>query len=201
MYLVGIAGGSGSGKTTFAKRILGEVDDPRVGLFHLDSYYVDEPVNQLRVHGEPNFDHPESFDWKLVGEHLEALQLGKSVQCPVYDYASGRRTDQTESLGPCDVILVEGIYTLWKAQIRSLFDLKIYLQVDADIRFIRRLHRDVRERSRSLDGIIRQYYDTVRPMHYEYLQPTRQYADIIIGEENELAAGVIAAKVGKIINS
>jgi uridine kinase len=195
MFLVGIAGGSGSGKTTFSKKVIERVSDASVVLLHQDSYYKATPPSHLRVHGEPNFDHPDAFDWPLLKDHLKRLKAGEQVATPVYDFNTSSRSAQTELVGPCRTILVEGIFTLWDAEIRDLFDIKIYLHVEADIRFIRRLHRDVRERSRSLDSIIRQYYDTVRPMHHEYLEPTRQYADLIVGEETDIAADVLAARV------
>lgn len=199
MFLVGIAGGSGSGKTTFAKKVLQRIGDPSVALLHQDSYYLPSPPQHLRVHGEPNFDHPEAFDWPLLKDHLSRLKAGEQVACPVYDYSISRRVAETELVGPCRTILMEGIYTLWDPEIRNLFDIKAFLQVEADIRFIRRLHRDVRERSRTLDSIIRQYYDTVRPMHHEYLEPQRQYADIVVGEETDIAADILAARVRQVL--
>jgi len=201
MFLIGIAGGSGSGKTTFAQKIIKRAGDPSVGLLHQDSYYLPSPPATNRVHGEPNFDHPDAFDWNLLREHLAVLKSGGHVEVPVYDYHVSRRTKETETLGPCKVILMEGIFTLWDESIRSLFDLKVYLNVEADIRFIRRLHRDVRERGRTLDGIIRQYYDTVRPMHVKYLEPTRQFADLIVGEETDLAADTLAARVKELVGN
>ena len=196
MYLVGIAGGSGSGKTTFTKKIMSRLGaDPRVALIHQDSYYRSPPPSSLKVHGVPNFDHPEAFDWALLIDHLKKLKAGGQIDVPSYDFKSSQRLPETTRVGPCSTIVLEGIYTLWDAEVRSLLDLKIYLHVDSDIRFIRRLHRDVRERGRTLDSIIRQYYDTVRPMHHEFLEPTQQYADIVVGEESDIAADVIGAKV------
>src|SRR6185437_13442984 len=195
MFLVGIAGGSGSGKTTFAKKIIQRVNDPSVVLLHQDSYYLPSPPSHLKIHGEPNFDHPDAFDWPLLREHLRRLKAGGQIATPVYDFRQSRRSAETVLVGPCRTILVEGIYALWDSEVRNLFDVKLYLNVEADIRFIRRLHRDVRERGRTLDGIIRQYYDTVRPMHHEYLEPTRSYADLIVGEENDIAADTIAARI------
>jgi len=201
MFMVGIAGGSGSGKTTFAKKILHRVlpdHQAYVAVIHQDSYYLPSPAVALRVHGEPNFDHPNAFDWDLLRDHLERLKRGEKVQVPIYDYRTNRRTSEFTPVGPCRAILLEGIFVLWDSVIRSTFDLKIYLNVEADIRFIRRLHRDVKERGRTLDTIILQYYDTVRPMHHEYLEPTRQYADLVVGEETDIAADVVAARVNEI---
>lgn len=193
MYLIGIAGGSGSGKTTFAKKLMQRANDPSVVLLSQDSYYLPAPAPQLKVHGEANFDHPDAFDWPLLREHLAALKNGEEVAVPVYDYKTSRRTLETIKTGPTKLVLIEGIYTLWDLELRNLFDVKVYLHVEADIRFIRRLHRDVRDRGRMHDDIIRQYYDTVRPMHQVYLEPTRKYADIIVGEESDIAADVLGA--------
>lgn len=200
MFLVGIAGGSGSGKTTFSKKILNRVpkkNAAHVALLHQDSYYLATPPHHLRVHGEPNFDHPDAFDWSLLKSHLMKLKQGEAIDVPLYDYRINRRTQEVTRVGPCKTILMEGIFTLWEPEIRGLFDLKVYLNVDADIRFIRRLHRDVKERGRTLDHVIRQYYDTVRPMHHKFLEPTRQYADIVVGEETDIAADVVAARVNE----
>jgi uridine kinase len=206
MFLVGIAGGSGSGKTTFAKKILQRVSPVEngapqtVALLHQDSYYLATPPNHIKVHGESNFDHPDAFDWPLLREHLAKLKNGEKVDVPIYDFQTSRRTDRFETVGPAQAVLMEGIFTLWDSEIRDLYDVKVFLHVEADIRFIRRLHRDVRERGRTLDGIIRQYYDTVRPMHHEFLDPTRQYADIVVGEETDIAAEVLAARVRQMVS-
>ena len=170
-----------------------------MGLLSQDSYYLPEPPAQPRVHGEPNFDHPDAFDWPLLRDHLKRLKQGEAVQVPVYDYVKNRRSAETTTVGPCKSVVFEGIFALWDAELRSLFDLRVYLHVDADIRFIRRLHRDVRERGRTVDSIIRQYYDTVRPMHREFLEPTQQFADISVGEETDLASEVIAARIKQVL--
>ncbi|MCM0604520.1 MAG: uridine kinase [Xanthomonadaceae bacterium] len=201
MYIVGIAGGSGSGKTTFTEKITKLVGSPRVAVLSQDSYYLPSPPASLRIHGESNFDHPEAFDWPLLKDHLARIKAGNKVPVPTYDYKISSRKAEVEWIGPCDVLLVEGIFTLWNEEIRSMFDLKVYLHVESDIRFIRRLHRDVRERGRSLDQIIRQYYDTVRPMYQMYLEPTRKYADIIVGEETDMAADVIASQIIRVLNT
>jgi uridine kinase len=204
MFLIGIAGGSGSGKTTFSNKILRQfsnIDKNAVALLHQDSYYLHELPLNLKIHGEWNFDHPAAFDWPLLKDHLTRLRKGEKIEVPVYDFKSNCRTSNTQPMGPCQSVLMEGIFTLWDPEIRNLFDLKIFLQVDADIRFIRRLHRDVRERGRTLDNMIRQYYDTVRPMHHEFLEPTRQYADVIVGEETDIAAELVAARIKEIVRS
>ncbi|MBS1962243.1 MAG: uridine kinase [Bdellovibrionales bacterium] len=200
MYLIGIAGGSGSGKTTFSKKIIQRVNHPDVVLLSQDSYYLSAPSPSLRVHGEANFDHPEAFDWPLLRDHLSRLKQGNEVAVPVYDYKTSRRTSDTHAVGgPVKVVILEGIFTLWDEALRDLFDVKIYLNVEADIRFIRRLHRDVRDRGRTHDEIIRRYYDTVRPMHQLYLEPTRKYADLVVGEESDVAADVVAARVRELL--
>lgn len=200
MYLIGIAGGSGSGKTTFSKKIIQRVNHPDVVLLSQDSYYLSAPSPSLRVHGEANFDHPEAFDWPLLRDHLSRLKQGTEVAVPVYDYKTSRRTSETHAVGgPVKVVILEGIFTLWDEALRDLFDVKIYLNVEADIRFIRRLHRDVRDRGRTHDEIIRRYYDTVRPMHQLYLEPTRKYADLVVGEESDIAADVVAARIRELL--
>jgi len=194
--LIGIAGGSGSGKTTFAKKILSHLDHPDVEIIHQDSYYLSSPPSHLRVHGELNFDHPDAFDWELLRKHLGMLRRHKAIEVPIYDFQSCKRLpEESIRVGPCKAVILEGIYSLWDTEIRALLDLKIFLQVEADVRFIRRLHRDVRERGRTVDSIIRQYYDTVRPMHHDHLEPTRVFADLIVGEESDIASGVIAAEI------
>lgn len=199
MYLIGIAGGSGSGKTTFAKKIISRISNPSVVLLSQDSYYLPAPSPNLKVHGESNFDHPDAFDWPLLQDHLTRLKNGESVAVPVYDFKTSRRTPETIKTGPAQVTILEGIYALWNETIRNLFDVKVYLNVEADIRFIRRLHRDVRDRGRTHDEIIRRYYDTVRPMHQLYLEPTRKYADLIVGEESDVAADILSARIRELL--
>jgi uridine kinase len=202
MHLIGIAGGSGSGKTTFTRKIFSHLSPDiaaSVALIHQDSYYLPQlPAHLVTPAGETNFDHPDAFDWALLRTHLAKLKAGEAADVPVYDFRTSSRLTETHRVGPCQAILVEGIYTLWEPAIRELFDVKLFLHVDSDIRFIRRLHRDVRERGRTLDSIIRQYYDTVRPMHHEFLEPTRQFADLVVGEETDVAAEVLAARISRI---
>jgi uridine kinase len=200
MYLIGIAGGSGSGKTTFARKIIQKINDPSVVLISQDSYYLPSLPSDLKTQTETNFDHPAAFDWPLLRDHLAHLRAGEPVAVPVYDYKTGRRTSETLLTGRARVVILEGIYALWDEEIRNLLDLKVYLNVEADIRFIRRLHRDVKERGRTHDEIIRRYYDTVRPMHVLYLEPTRKYADIVVGEETDIAADVLTARIKELVS-
>lgn len=195
MFIIGITGGSGSGKTTFTEKVLSQVDHSEVGVLHQDSYYLPRPPVDLKIGDEFNFDHPEAFDWELFRKDLKALRAGKKVDSPVYDYGGCRRTTKTTAVGPCKILIVEGIFTLWDQQIRDIMDLKFYLHVESDIRFIRRLFRDLKDRSRTLEEIIKQYYETVRPMHQHYLEPTKQYADIIVGEETDSAASMLAGMI------
>ena len=200
MFLVGIAGGSGSGKTTFAKKILQSLSpdiSPQVGLLHQDSYYLASP--RLKDSLNPNFDHPACFDWPLLREQLHRLQSGHTVAAPVYDFRVNHRAPDSQPVGPCAAVLFEGIFTLWDETIRKSMNLKIFLNVEADVRFIRRLKRDIQERGRSLEEVVGQYYSTVRPMHHEHLEPTRQFADLIVGNETDIAAEVVAARLQEAI--
>jgi len=196
IFLIGICGGSGSGKTTFASKVLKHIPQEAVSVLHMDSYYLPElPHSHYTSTGKPNFDHPDAFDWPLIRTHLADLKAGNPVNSPIYDFAKSVRTDQSHSLGPSRIVIFEGIFTLFDQSIRDLLDIKCFLHVDSDIRFTRRLHRDVKERGRSLESVIAQYYDTVRPMYQKYLDPQRQYADFIVGEETDVASQILAARI------
>ncbi len=201
MYIIGIAGGSGSGKTTFANKVLKYVDK-NVSILSMDSYYLSEiPSNIFTKKHRPNFDHPEAFDWELLNRHITSLKRGQSIEVPVYDFKTSSRKNETETIKPNGVLIFEGIFSLFDQSIRELLDLKCFLHVDADIRFTRRLHRDVNERARSLESVIEQYYDTVRPMYQKYLDPQKQYADFTVGEETDVAAKILAARIKELLNS
>lgn len=200
VFLIGIAGGSGSGKTTFAKKVMKQISSVDCGLLHMDSYYLPkQPKSNYTSAGKPNFDHPNAFDWDLLRHHLTELKQGLQIQCPIYDFTSSSRTEQTEPMGPCRVVLVEGIFSLFDQEIRDLLDIKCFLHVDSDIRFTRRLHRDVKERGRSLESVINQYYDTVRPMYQKYLDPQRQHADFTVGEETDVASTILSARIKEVL--
>ena len=202
IFLVGIAGGSGSGKTTFAKKVMKGINSAQSLLLHMDSYYLNELPREIHTSsGKPNFDHPNAFDWNLLRQHLSELKEGKSIKSPIYDFATSARSGEFETMGPCKVVLFEGIFALYDQEIRNMLDIKCYLHVDSDIRFTRRLHRDVKERGRSLESVISQYYDTVRPMYQKYLDPQRQYADFTVGEETDVASLILSARIKELLDS
>jgi uridine kinase len=201
MRLIGIAGGSGSGKTTFAQKVLKHVGGDRCTILHMDSYYLPIiPSDINSASGRANYDHPDAFDWNLLSHHLRELKAGRSINCPVYDFTTSTRSTETSKVGPCSVVIFEGIFALFDFQIRKLLDIKCFLHVEADIRFTRRLHRDVKERGRSLESVIAQYYDTVRPMYQKYLDPQRQFADFTVGEETDVASEILAARIKELLN-
>ncbi len=197
IFLIAIAGGSGSGKTTFAQKVMKNIDHADSSLLHMDSYYL---PTVPKINGKVNFDHPDAFDWNLLRLHLTELKKGLSIKCPIYDFSTSTRTDEFEVIGPCKVVLFEGIFSLYDQEIRKLLDIKCFLHVDSDIRFTRRLHRDVKERGRSLESVIAQYYDTVRPMYQKFLDPQKQFADFTVGEETDVAASILAAKIREMLD-
>lgn len=198
--MIGVTGGSGSGKTTFARDLMAQVDDQgRVLLISQDAYYLEAHPCHLRMKGELNFDHPEAFDWDLLQEHLQKLKNHKPIELPIYDFKMSRRTERVRRVHSPEVVILEGPFVFWNLEIRSQLNLKIFLQVADDLRFIRRLYRDIQEKRRTLENIIRQYQDVVRPMHALYVEPARQYADFVVGEETEVALSVVVAKINQVL--
>jgi uridine kinase len=195
--VIGIAGGSGSGKTTVAQTILQRVGTDQIAFLQHDSYYKDLSVLPPAQHDAINFDHPNSFETELLIRHIACLRDGKAVQVPIYDFATDRRTDKTFTVEPRRVILVEGILIFTEAKLREMFDVKIFVDTDADLRFIRRLERDLKERGRSTASVIEQYQHTVRPMHLEFVEPSKRYADVIIpqGGFNSAAMDMVVARI------
>jgi uridine kinase len=196
-FLIGVAGGSSSGKTTVAERLAQLAGDEHLALIKLDSYYVelsDRPIEERRTF---NFDHPDAFDWPLLNDHLAALAAGAAIPVPVYDYVEFDRTSEVRVVHPAQIVVVEGILVLWEPTLRERFDLKVFLDTDADIRFIRRLQRDVAERGRTTESVIAQYLETVRPAHEQFIEPSKRYADVIIphGGLNRPALDVLLARV------
>ena len=195
--LVGIAGGTGSGKTTVARRILGAFDDEEVICMDMDSYYCDLAHLSPQERRNVNFDHPDAFDTEFFTDHLQCLKNGEAVEKPVYSFAESARTGKTIEVKPAPIILVEGILVLAEQAVRELLDAKIFVYADDDVRFIRRLQRDVAERERSLSSVIEQYMSTVRPMHYSFVEPSKRYADVIIpkGGQNDIAISMVVADI------
>ncbi len=201
--VVGLAGGSGSGKTTVLRQILNQVGPERVSVIHHDSYYKSFAHLPEDTRGTINFDHPESLETSLLAEHLAALLEGREVETPTYDFTTHTRRADTLRIRPTDVIIVDGILVLAEPELRSLMDIRIFVDTDADIRFIRRLRRDMEERGRTLDSVVRQYEATVRPMHLDFVEPSKRYADLIVpeGGENRVAIDMLVTKVLSILDA
>ena len=195
--VIGIAGGSGSGKTTVVQRILERVGVEHIAYLQHDSYYKDLGGLPPAMRREINFDHPNSLETELLIKHVQMLRDHQSVEIPIYDFATDTRTTETYTVVPHRVILVEGILIFTEPDLRKLFDVKIFVDTDADMRFIRRLHRDITERGRSTESVIRQYQETVRPMHLEFVEPSKRYADVIIPEGgfNTAALDMVVARI------
>jgi uridine kinase len=195
--VIGIAGGSGSGKTTVAQAILQRVGPDQIAYLQHDSYYKDLSGLPPAQRAEVNFDHPHSLETDLLIKDISSLRDGRPVEVPVYDFSKHSRTRQTFTVAPRRVILVEGILIFAEAALRELFDVKIFVDTDPDLRFIRRLQRDISERGRTTESVIRQYQSTVRPMHLEFVEPSKRYADIIIpeGGYNTAALDMVVARV------
>ncbi|HEU0300909.1 MAG TPA: uridine kinase [Longimicrobium sp.] len=196
-FLIGIAGGTGSGKTTVARRIYDSLRlDSAVFIEH-DAYYRELGHLPLEQRAAINFDHPDSLDNDLLIQHLEMLLAGQAIDKPVYDFGRHTRAAETVRVHPRDVILVDGILLFAEPRLREMFDLRIFVDTDADVRFIRRMRRDLEERGRTLDSVIEQYLTTVRPMHFEFVEPTKRYADVIIprGGQNRAGIDVVAARI------
>jgi uridine kinase len=195
--VIGIAGGSGSGKTTVAQVILQRVGRDRIAFLQHDSYYKDLSGLPPTQRADVNFDHPDSLETELLIEHIASLRDGKPVEVPIYDFSSDRRTGKTFTVNPCRVILVEGILLFTEPELRKMFDVKIFVDTDADLRFIRRLERDISERGRTTASVIEQYIHTVRPMHLEFVEPSKRYADVIIPEGgfNAAALDMVVARI------
>ena len=196
-FLIGVAGGSSSGKTTAAERLAELAGEEHLALIKLDSYYVELGDRTLEERREFNFDHPDAFDWPLLNDHLAALAAGAPVPVPVYDYVQYNRSGDVRVVRPASIVVVEGILVLWEPSLRERFDLKVFIDTDADLRFIRRLQRDIGERGRTAQSVIDQYLATVRPAHERFIEPSKRYADVIIpnGGLNRPAIDVLLARV------
>ena len=180
--VIGLAGGTGSGKTTVAEAIVRALDGERVAFLEHDAYYRDLRPLPFDERAAQNFDHPDAFETDLMVEHLRRLRAGEAVRKPIYDYSTHLRTEQSTTVEPASVIVVEGILVLAEPVLRDLMDLKIFVDTDADLRFVRRMERDIKERGRTPESVIDQYLATVRPMHLQFVEPSKRYADIIVPE-------------------
>ncbi len=201
--IIGIAGGSASGKTTIARRIQEAFSDQKsVLMIRQDDYYKDQTHKPMEERIKTNYDHPFAFDNDLLIAHLHELMEGRPVRKPTYDFVNHTRSNVTELCNPADVIILEGLFVLESEEIRDLLDIKIFVETAADIRFIRRLLRDVNERGRTVDSVVTQYVNTVRIMHETFIEPTKRYADLIIpeGGSNTVAVDLLVTKISSIIH-
>jgi uridine kinase len=199
--LIGVAGGSGSGKTAIADGILGAVGAHRIAHVPLDNYYRAILWNDPSEIQQHNFDHPAALDWELLEHHFAELRRGRAIELPIYDFGQHRRLAETQLCEPRPVVLTEGILLLAEPRIRDLLDFKIFVDTDADVRLARRIRRDLNERGRDLDDVLRQYLDTVRPMHLEFVEPSRRWADLIVpeGGENRPALDTVVARIEQLL--
>ncbi|MGH7493731.1 MAG: uridine kinase [bacterium] len=195
--LIGLAGGSGSGKTMVTRRLIEQLGSDRVIVVEQDSYYRDLSHLPFAERAAQNFDHPDAMDSELLIRHVQELLHGRAVDIPLYDFTQHLRLRETRSTGPHDVIVLEGILMLDNPDLRKLMDIKVYVDTDADIRFIRRLKRDTQERGRTMASVVEQYERTVRPMHLQFVEPSKRYADIIIPEGgfNNVAIDLLRTKI------
>jgi uridine kinase len=199
--IIGIAGGSGSGKSSFSNRLKEQFQD-NITVIYYDNYYKDNTGIPFEERKKINYDHPDALETSLLVEHLKKLRQGQAIDCPVYDYSVHNRSEKTIHVEPKPVIVVEGILTLYDPSLLEQLDVRIYVEADADERILRRLRRDVKERGRDIDGIIEQYLTTVKPMHARYVEPTRAIADLVINSGlNDIALDVVSTKIQALIDS
>ncbi|WP_040211590.1 uridine kinase [Clostridium polynesiense] len=199
--LIGITGGTGSGKSTVAKEIYKKFTEDCIAMIEQDSYYKDQSHLSLEDRVKTNYDHPDAFDNELLVEHLQKLLKGYSIEKPIYDFSIHNRKKETIRVEPKEIIIVEGILVLEDPKLRDILDIKIYVDTDADVRIIRRLVRDINERGRTVESVINQYLSVVRPMHLQFTEPTKRYADIIIpeGGHNKVAIDILVANIKQIL--
>ncbi|WP_415326556.1 uridine kinase [Clostridium perfringens] len=198
---IGITGGTGSGKSTIAKEIYRQFGKDCIAMIEQDSYYKDQSHLSMEDRVKTNYDHPNAFDNNLLVSHLESLLNGHSIQKPSYDFSIHNRIEDTTKVEPKEIVIVEGILILEDPRIRELLDIKIYVDTDADVRIIRRMVRDINERGRTMESVINQYLNVVKPMHNQFTEPTKKFADIIIpeGGHNKVAIDIIVAKIKEVL--
>jgi uridine kinase len=197
--IVGIAGGSGSGKSTVAKRIADSIPGARVAFLDMDAYYRDHRNLTLEERRRVNWDHPDAFDLDLLAAHLEALGRGEAIDKPVYDFVSHLRAPETVRIEPADAIVIDGILLLVDERVREACDVKVFVDTDSDIRLVRRIRRDMAVRGRPLEEILDQYLNTVQPMHFQFVEPSKRYADLVIprGGQNVVAIDLLLASLSR----
>lgn len=196
-FVIGVAGGSGSGKTTVSRRIQEAVSVEHIAYIQHDNYYRDQSHLAREERARTNYDHPDSLETELLVQHLMALRAGQPIQMPIYDFTQDTRSSETQRVDPAPVILVEGILIFVEKELRDLMDVRIFVDTDADVRLIRRLRRDIAERGRTLDSVVQRYMATVRPMHQEFVEPSKRYADVIVprGGDNRAAMEMIVSRI------
>lgn len=197
MYIIGIAGGTGSGKTTVVRKIVEAIPNSQVAVIPQDSYYNDNTGIPMEERRKINFDHPNAFDWKLLIHQINELRAGRSIEQPTYSYIESNRMPETVHIEPCEVIIIEGIMALCSKELRDLMDLKIFVDADPDDRLIRVIARDMAERGRTAQMVMDRYTDVLKPMHLEFIEPTKRYADLIIpqGGGNQKAIDIMRAYI------
>lgn len=200
-FVIGVAGGSGSGKSTVSQQVLASFGSDVVSVVMQDDYYRDQTNLTPEQRRKQNYDHPDAFDWPLLVQHVQALRSGETIEMPVYDFTISNRSSETITVKPAPVIVIEGLFALHDPDLRNMMSLKIFVDTAPDVRFIRRLQRDLAERARSVDSIVNQYMNTVRPMHKQFIEPTRRHADVILPHgANGPAVDVITTKVASVID-
>lgn len=199
--IIGITGGTGSGKSTVTKEIFKSIHEKKIAIIQQDSYYKDQSELTYEERVKTNYDHPFAFDNDLLIEHLKDLLENKTIEQPMYDFEKHNRKKETIKVEPKDIIILEGILILSEKGIRDLLDIKIFVDTDSDVRVIRRISRDINQRGRTLDSVIKQYMETVRPSHLQFIEPSKRYADIIIpeGGYNKVAIDILVTKIKSIL--
>ncbi len=201
-FIIGIAGGSGSGKSTVTRKVIEAAGTEHTAVIVQDNYYLDQSDLTFEQRVRTNYDHPHAFDWSLMIAQIDDLRNGLPIKMPLYDFTSHTRSDQVERVAPAKVIVVEGLFALYDKTLRDMMSMKIYVDTDPDIRFIRRLTRDINERGRTMANVIEQYKSTVRPMHNQFIEPTKRFSDVILPHgANEPAVDLITSKIDRLIQA
>lgn len=200
--VIGVTGGSGSGKTTVSRNIVERLQGESVVMIPQDAYYNDQGHLPMEERRQVNYDHPDAFDHALLIQQIKALLNGEAIEQPTYDYAEHTRSSKTVHIDPANVIILEGVLLFTDPAVRDLLDIKLYVDTDDDLRFIRRLQRDIIERGRTVDSVITQYLDTVKPMYHQFVEPTKRYADVILpeGGANEVGINMLEAQIRDILS-